>query len=61
VEEEGRGGKLETKENKLVTGAIRKLDKDTLNLYNAFQTGLGADCLSWTRSSHEKSRTNRKV
>jgi hypothetical protein len=40
---------LEAKENKPVTDVIRKLDKNTLNLYNALRTALGAGYRRWTR------------
>jgi hypothetical protein len=38
----------EQQENRHVVGAIRKLDKETLNVYTPLRTGLGTKEPSWT-------------
>ena len=46
MEKSGNGG-MEGQENKHVAIVIRKLDKETLNLYTPLRAGLGAREPSW--------------
>jgi hypothetical protein len=62
LEEGGKEiGRLEVTENKLVIRAIRKLDKEALNLYNVLRAGVGAEYLRWTRTTLSRSRASGKI